>query len=127
MSGEKDKIDGFFDWLDKGVEKYVGKMEQVSTPEKEDRFQSEQRSAEVPPPVRPLLANPDVVIVDPDDADMILKALHEVAGLWKQRATSDSLPERSRALARANSVAAETIEEEIRAKLSQGFHLILKR
>lgn len=127
MSSEKkDSIDNFFDKVDAFTDKYVDRMSQVSTPEKEDRFQREQRSAEVPPPSRQL-ANPDIVIVDPDDAQTILKALDEAAGMWKQRASSDALPERSRALARANSVASESIAEELRAKLSQGFHLILKR
>lgn len=131
MSEEKPKdwVDKLFDTIDKGVDKYVGRMSQISTPdkeEKEDHFQREQRSAEVPPPNRPLLANPDIVIVEPDDVHTIIKAMKEAVGVWKQRGSSN-IPERSRTIANANAIAAESIVEEIEAKLAQGFHLILKR
>lgn len=129
---KKDGVDKFFDWVDRGVDKYVNKMSEVSTPEKEEAEHSLPTPSKRPPPdvltaPRKQLADPDIVIVDSDDSQAILKALDESAKIWQQRASAEALPERSRALHRANAVAAESIAEELREKLSRGYHIVLKR
>lgn len=126
---EKDRIDSFFDMFDRGVDKYVDRMKRVSTPEKE-AAEPHPLAPTVKPQDRKALpaATPaDIAIIDPDDVEMLLKALKEAVGVWKQRASAESVPERSRAIAQANAVNAEAILEEFTEKLSRGYHLLLKR
>lgn len=127
---EKDGVDTFFDWVDRGVEKVVDKLGRISTKEKEEAEEMARtiaRKPGTPPPQKQLSAPADIAIVEPDDVDMILKALKEAVGVWKQRATAESVPERSRAIAQANAVNAEAILEEFTEKLSRGYHLLFKR